>query len=136
MQYLIFKVNCNLYALDIRVVDEITEPKKLLDTQLTSDKLVQGIIYIREKCYPCINLAKFLSGFKEKDSCRYILTTYRDTQVCYIVDEIIGIKDFSSTPIRNAIGVDYNLFSGILHDTDSLILIWNMDYPLSTPEFN
>ncbi len=109
MQILVFTINNNYYGLDTKYVDEVIVRQKLTPVPNSSD-CVAGMTYVRESCYICIDLSNTLFKIRSKWSStqKFLLTSYNNRLISYIVDEVIGIYtvDLNSIKSNNVFGVD------------------------------
>lgn len=129
MQILVFTINNNYYGLDIKYVDEVIVRQKLTPVPNSSD-CVAGMTYVRESCYICIDLSNTLFKIRSKWSStqKFLLTSYNNRLISYIVDEVIGIYtvDLNSIKSNNVFGVDRDLLKGFIFENNTIITLLDL----------
>lgn len=130
MQVLVFSINNSYYGLDTKYVDEVMSRQKLTPVPNSSDCVV-GMTYVRGACYICIDLCNILFKVKSKlsDTQKFLLTSYNDRLVAYIVDEVVGVYvvDLNSIKSNNALGVDKNLLKGFMVENNTIITLLDLN---------
>lgn len=129
MQILVFTINNNYYGLDTKYVDEVILRQKLTPVPNSSD-CVAGMTYVRESCYICIDLSNTLFKIRSKWSStqKFLLTSYNNRLISYIVDEVIGIYtvDLNSIKSNNVFGVDRDLLKGFIFENNTIITLLDL----------
>lgn len=129
MQILVFTINNNYYGLDTKYVDEVIVRQKLTPVPNSSD-CVAGMTYVRESCYICIDLSNTLFKIRSKWSStqKFLLTSYNNRLIAYIVDEVIGIYtiDLNSIKSSNVFGVDRDLLKGFIFKNNTIITLLDL----------
>lgn len=129
MQILVFTINNNYYGLDTKYVDEVIVRQKLTPVPNSSD-CVAGMTYVRESCYICIDLSNTLFKIRSKWSStqKFLLTSYNNRLIAYIVDEVIGIYtiDLNSIKSSNVFGVDRDLLKGFIFENNTIITLLDL----------
>lgn len=129
MQILVFTINNNYYGLDTKYVDEVIVRQKLTPVPNSSD-CIAGLTYVRESCYVCIDLSNTLFKIRSKWSStqKFLLTSYNNRLISYIVDEVIGIYtvDLNSIKSNNVFGVDRDLLKGFIFENNTIITLLDL----------
>lgn len=129
MQILVFTINNNYYGLDTKYIDEVIVRQKLTPVPNSSD-CVAGMTYVRESCYICIDLSNTLFKIRSKWSStqKFLLTSYNNRLISYIVDEVIGIYtvDLNSIKSNNVFGVDRDLLKGFIFENNTIITLLDL----------
>ena len=129
MQILVFTINNNYYGLDTKYVDEVIIRQKLTPVPNSSDCIV-GMTYVRESCYICIDLSNTLFKVRSKwsDTQKFLLTSYNNRLISYIVDEVVGIYtiDLNSIKSNNVFGVDKSLLKGFILENNTIITLLDL----------
>lgn len=129
MQILVFTINNNYYGLDTKYVDEVIVRQKLTPVPNSSD-CIAGMTYVRESCYICVDLSNTLFKVRSKwsDTQKFLLTSYNNRLISYIVDEVVGIYtiDLNSIKSNNIFGVDKNLLKGFIFENNTIITLLDL----------
>lgn len=129
MQILVFTINNNYYGLDTKYVDEVIIRQKLTPVPNSSDCIV-GMTYVRESCYICIDLSNTLFKVRSKwsDTQKFLLTSYNNRLISYIVDEVVGVYtiDLNSIKSNNVFGVDKSLLKGFILENNTIITLLDL----------
>lgn len=129
MQILVFTINNNYYGLDTKYVDEVIIRQKLTPVPNSSD-CIAGMTYVRESCYICIDLSNTLFKVRSKwsDTQKFLLTSYDNRLISYIVDEVVGVYtiDLNSIKSNNVFGVDKNLLKGFIFENNIIITLLDL----------
>lgn len=129
MQILVFTINNNYYGLDTKYVDEVIIRQKLTPVPNSSDCIV-GMTYVRESCYICIDLSNTLFKVRSKwsDTQKFLLTSYSNRLISYIVDEVVGVYtiDLNSIKSNNVFGVDKSLLKGFILENNTIITLLDL----------
>lgn len=129
MQVLVFTINNNYYGLDTKYVDEVIIRQKLTPVPNSSD-CVAGMTYVRESCYICIDLSNTLFKIRSKWSStqKFLLTSYNNRLISYIVDEVVGIYtiDLNSIKSNDVFGIDRNLLKGFIFENNTIITLLDL----------
>lgn len=129
MQILVFKINNNYYGLDTKYVDEVIVRQKLTPVPNSND-CIAGMTYVRESCYICIDLSNTLFKVRSKwsDTQKFLLTSYNNRLISYIVDEVAGIYtvDLNSIKLNDVFGVDKDLLKGFIFENNTIITLLDL----------
>lgn len=129
MQILVFTINNNYYGLDTKYVDEVIIRQKLTPVPNSSD-CIAGMTYVRESCYICIDLSNTLFKVRSKwsDTQKFLLTSYNNRLISYIVDEVVGVYtiDLNSIKSNNVFGVDKSLLKGFILENNTIITLLDL----------
>lgn len=129
MQVLVFTINGNYYGLDTKYVDEIILRQGLTQAQ-SSNECIAGLTYVRESCYTCIDLCNVLFKQRSKWSKtqKFLLTSYDNKLISYIVDEVVGVFSISTNDIKssNVFGVDISLLDGFIFRDNAIITLLDL----------
>lgn len=129
MQILVFTINNNYYGLDTKYVDEVIIRQKLTPVPNSSDCIV-GMTCVRESCYICIDLSNTLFKVRSKwsDTQKFLLTSYNNRLISYIVDEVVGVYtiDLNSIKSNNVFGVDKSLLKGFILENNTIITLLDL----------
>lgn len=129
MQILVFKINNNYYGLDTKYVDEVIVRQKLTPVPNSND-CIAGMTYVRESCYICIDLSNTLFKVRSKwsDTQKFLLTSYNNRLISYIVDEVVGIYtiDLNSIKSNDVFGVDKDLLKGFIFENNTIITLLDL----------
>lgn len=129
MQILVFTINNNYYGLDTKYIDEVIVRQKLTPVPNSSD-CVAGMTYVRESCYICIDLSNTLFKIRSKWSStqKFLLTSYNNRLISYIVDEVVGIYtvDLNSINSNDVFGVDKSLLKGFIIKNNTIITLLDL----------
>lgn len=129
MQILVFTINNNYYGLDTKYVDEVIIRQKLTPVPNSSDCIV-GMTYVRESCYICIDLSNTLFKVRSKwsDTQKFLLTSYDNRLISYIVDEVVGVYtiDLNSIKSNNVFVVDKSLLKGFIFENNTIITLLDL----------
>ena len=129
MQILVFTINNNYYGLDTKYVDEVIVRQKLTPIPNSSD-CIAGMTYVRESCYICIDLSNTLFKVRSKwsDTQKFLLTSYDNRLISYIVDEVVDVYtiDLNSIKSNNIFGIDKNLLKGFIFENNTIITLLDL----------
>lgn len=130
MQILVFTINDNYYGLEIKYIDEVIVRQKLTPIPNSSD-CVAGMTYVRESCYTCIDLSNTLFKVRSKWSAtqKFLLTSYDNRYISYIVDEVVGVFSINDNSIKSnkVFGVDKNLLAGFIFERNKIITLLDLN---------
>lgn len=129
MQILVFTINNNYYGLDTKYVDEVIVRQELTPVPNSND-CIAGMTYVRESCYICVDLSNTLFKVRSKWSStqKFLLTSYNDRLISYIVDEVVGIYtiDLNSIKSNDIFGVDRDLLKGFIFENNTIITLLDL----------
>lgn len=129
MQVLVFTINGNYYGLDTNYIDEVIIRQKLTPMLNVSD-CIAGMTYVRESCYVCVDLSNTL--FKERSKWaktqKFLLTSYNNRMISYIVDDVSGVFDIALKDVHTEkiIGGDDSLVDGYIVGDNTIITLLNL----------
>jgi len=142
-KYLSFKLDNEIYAIDIMKVREIIGVQNSIKIPKTPS-FVRGMINLRDRTIPVIDLRiKFDMDPKEdsKRTCIIVLQVIADERLVTIgsvVDEVSDVVEFSENDLQPApsfgTALDTHMLIGIGHTKDRVIMILDVDRLLSTEE--
>ncbi len=139
MQFVVFKLNNEEYAIEINSVDGILKYQELTKVPQT-DELILGIINLRGKVIPIYNLKKKYYGEESEisDDTRIIVINHNDIIVGVIVDSVAEVLKISEKDIdlTDSIFSDKkdNSISGIGKLENRLLMIININELISEKE--
>lgn len=130
-QYVIFKLGNQEYGIDIlnvREISVITESTKVPNM----DSFIEGVINMRGKIIPVINLKKRFNLDDDGDakSSRIIISTLENKEIGFLVDEasqVITMKEEDvDSPPEMLVGIDKNYIVGIGRRDEKLVIILDL----------
>lgn len=130
MQILVFTINGNYYGLDTKYIDEVIIRQRLTPMPDSSD-CVAGLTYVRESCYICIDLSNTL--FRERSKWavtqKFLLTSYNNRLISYIVDEVIGVYNIDEGQIKSnkVFGINQALLAGFVFEKNKVITLLDLN---------
>jgi len=139
MQFVVFKLNNEEYAIEINSVDGILKYQELTKVPQT-DEFILGIINLRGKVIPIYNLKKKFYGEESEitDDTRIIIINHNEIILGVIVDSVAEVLKISDNDIdlTDSIFSDKkdNSISGIGKLKDRLLMIININELLSENE--
>lgn len=106
--YITFKLEDDLYAVDVKHVEEVIEMKKTIDTK-ENKKYIKGLIPYKKTLINVIDLRLRLDMKEKKydNNTTIVITNLKDSFVGLIVDDVIEI---TSIPHKN---ISYNHDRGV-----------------------
>lgn len=135
-QYVVFKLENESYAVDIKNVSEITELKESTKVP-NAPNFVDGIINLRGNVIPIINLKKRFNiedGKLSKET-RIIVVNINDKKTGFVVDaasEVLTINEKDIDPPSNIItGEDRQFIIGIGKVKERILIILDLEKILS-----
>ncbi len=92
LQAVSFRLNNELYALNILDVQEIIKPVPITIVPL-APAWIAGVINLRGQILPLIRLSKRLglSSISKERSARFIITRHRERRIGLVVDEVLEV---------------------------------------------
>lgn len=138
-QFVVFKVENEDFGVDITNVREIIKPQQILKVP-NSPKSVEGIINLRGKVQPIVNLRKkFHFPPKEFDErTKIIILNVKDISVGFIVDDVSEIikidEENMEEPPEIIIGHHRKYISKVGKIDERMIIILDLDLILSDVE--
>lgn len=130
MQILVFTINGNYYGLDTKYIDEVIIRQRLTPMPDSSD-CIAGSTYVRESCYVCIDLSNTL--FRERSKWavtqKFLLTSYNNRLISYIVDEVIGVYNIDEGQIKSnkVFGINQALLAGFVFEKNKVITLLDLN---------
>lgn len=132
MQVVVFQLNDQEYALDIRGVKEILRMTEITAVPKVQD-YIKGIINLRGTVTPIVSLYKKF-GFQEKqlseESRIIILSLKNNNQIGVIVDKVTEVMNIEKEKIESAgneLSVEEGFIEGIGKFENRLLIILNLD---------
>jgi purine-binding chemotaxis protein CheW len=142
-KYLSFKLDNEIYAIDIMKVREIIGVQSAIRIPKTP-VYVRGMINLRDRTIPVVDLrVKFDMESREdsKRTCIIVLQVISDGRIVTIgsvVDEVSDVIDLSQDELQPApsfgSALDTHMIIGIGHTKDRVIMLLDADKLLSTEE--
>lgn len=125
MQYVVYELANEKYALKISDIYEIIKLQKITSVHNTNKSYLEGVINLRGKIVPVINLHKRfgLTNYVETKATRIVVVQGRDEIVGIIVDKVnkvIRFNDIQSPPEMVA-GLDGSYFEGLGLSDDGVV---------------
>ena len=142
-QFVIFKLNQEIYAVDIENVGGITEFTEI--TKLPNvPKYIEGVINLRGEIIPVVNLKNRFglcnTDIKVEEEKRIILYQINGKNIGFIVDDASQVVKLSLSMIEEAPtminGVQHEYINGIGNMNGQIVIIINLERILSENEKN
>ncbi len=139
LKVLIFDVNGEYYATDIKEVERILgyeEATRLPD----SPDFVEGLINYEDKILPIISLAKrfALNNSKRKKDSKIIVTKHGEETYGIIVDVVSEVKDIKADEIEDTpkvvSGISRRYIKGLIKSDNRIIIFLNLANILTEEE--
>jgi len=128
-QAVIFSINGQHYALPIMQIQEIIRMVQVTPVP-GSEHAVEGIINLRGKILPVINLSKKMGlSPKQYDAdTRIIVVEVNDKRLGLIVDEMDEVARYATDEVESAetVGENIDFLSGIVKRNDKFWLMLNL----------
>lgn len=130
-QYLTFLTNNQQFAIEIASINKIIDYIKPTKVPEAIDYMI-GVIEYNESILPIISLSQRLFGQDSLESKvkRVIVLNWNGKQIGYEVDDILGIRSFSSEEIELAnpdLGITKDYIHGYIKDEKDVIIILDND---------
>lgn len=131
MQYIVYELANEKYALKISDIYEIIKLQKITSVHNTNLPFLEGVINLRGKIVPVINLHKRfgLTNYVETKTTRIIVVQSRDEMVGIIVDRVNKVIRFDDIqpPPEMVAGIDGNYFEGIGLSEEGVVSLLKID---------
>ncbi len=138
-QFVKFSVGKEEFAVDIRLVREISKLQQMLRVPNTPP-FIEGLLNLRGQVLTIFNLRKRL-GMEDQafdENSKIIIVWYDDIQIGFTVDkvsEIIKVEDTNvETTPPSITGIDKRFLSGVIKVGENLILTLDLTKVLSSEE--
>ena len=134
-----FKLGSEDFGVDISRVQEINMMMQLTKIP-NSNKFIEGVVNLRGKIVPVINLRDRLGLPKKEDDNRtkIIVSDINNKLIGYIVDEVNEVLRISKSIIEPApelaIGIETGLIEGVAKLEGRLLILLNLDKLLNVNE--
>ncbi len=134
-----FKLGNEDFGVDISRVQEINMMMQLTKIP-NSNKFIEGVVNLRGKIVPVINLRDRLGLPKKEDDNRtkIIVSDINNKLIGYIVDEVNEVLRISKSIIEPApelaIGIETGLIEGVAKLEGRLLILLNLDKLLNVNE--
>ena len=131
-KYIIFKINKEVYAIDVKSVNNIIQMPKITQVP-SSPKYYRGVINLRGEIIPVMSLRRRMNYDDDcftSNSRIIILNIGEDNLLGIVVDEVNEVLDISSKDIEQPsqfIKNDASLVSGVGKIGDMIISILSVD---------
>ena len=101
IQYVLFRLGINIYALDIGLMAEVIELDEIVELPDVPNH-VKGVAKFRAAVIPVISINKNLGlpPIVYSRSTRIIVVMYRNEEIGILADELIGIMDKTSEDMQ------------------------------------
>ncbi|QCX33203.1 purine-binding chemotaxis protein CheW [Caloramator sp. E03] len=134
MQYVVFELSDERYALKISDVYEIIKMQKITVIH-NSKPFLEGVINLRGKIVPVVSLHKKfgLTNYEVSKSTRIIFVKSNDEMIGIVVDRVNHVIKFSDIqpPPDMVAGIDGNNFTGIGISEEGMASILEINHILS-----
>lgn len=137
-QYVIFKLDKELYGIDIKKVTTIEKQTQQLITRVPkAPQFVEGVINLRGEIIPVVNLRKKFGMPKIEfdDDTRIIIVKVDEISVGFIVDAVVEVMYISTSSIDNILSlskdVDASYMSGVGKLEDRIVTLLNLSALIS-----
>ncbi len=134
-----FKLGNEDFGIDISRVQEINMMMQLTKIP-NSNKFIEGVVNLRGKIVPVVNLRERLGLSKKADDSRtkIIVSDVNNKLVGYIVDEVNEVLRISKSIIEPSpdivTGIESELIEGVAKLEGRLLILLNLDKLLTTTE--
>lgn len=141
MQLVSFKLGNEEFGIDIGRVQEINMMMQLTKIP-NSNQFIEGVVNLRGKIVPVVNLRERLGLSKKEDDNRtkIIVSDVNNKLIGYIVDEVNEVLRISKSIIEPTpeiiTGVNSDLIQGVAKLEGRLLILLNLDKLLSSAEIN
>ncbi|KAF0141934.1 MAG: chemotaxis protein CheW [Stygiobacter sp.] len=141
IQLVSFKLGNEEFGIDIGRVQEINMMMQLTKIP-NSNQFIEGVVNLRGKIVPVVNLRERLGLCKKEDDSRtkIIVSDVNNKLIGYIVDEVNEVLRISKSIIEPTpeiiSGVNSDLIEGVAKLEGRLLILLNLDKLLSTTEIN
>lgn len=131
-KYIIFKINKEVYAIDVKSVNNIIQMPKITQVP-SSPKYYRGVINLRGEIIPVMSLRRRMNYDDDcftNSSRIIILNIGEDNHLGIVVDEVNEVLDISSKDIEQPsqfIKNDASVVSGVGKIGDMIISILSVD---------
>ena len=135
-KYIIFKINKEVYAIDVKSVNNIIQMPKITQVP-SSPKYYRGVINLRGEIIPVMSLRRRMNYDDDcftSNSRIIILNIGEDNLLGIVVDEVNEVLDISSKDIEQPsqfIKNDASVVSGVGKIGDMIISILSVDSMIS-----
>lgn len=139
-QFVLFKMGKEMYGININCVSEIIKMQQVTKLPKTPD-FVEGIINLREKIIPLIDLRKQLElgGVEYDHNSRVIVVSMEEETVGIIVEEVAEVFTLPAENIENITSIetriDLGFIQGIGKWNDQLIILLETKKILQDQQF-
>lgn len=136
MVVVVFKINGNLYALDIKYVHEVIARQRIVPIPDAS-AFVAGMTNVRGRLYTCVDLCNVLFNVRStwSESQLFLLTSNGEDNVSFIIDGIETVKEFddSSCITKRIFGSKTEIYNSYIYYNEKMVLLLNVEklYELS-----
>ncbi|MDP2036914.1 MAG: chemotaxis protein CheW [Ignavibacteria bacterium] len=141
IQLVSFKLGNEEFGIDIGRVQEINMMMQLTKIP-NSNRFIEGVVNLRGKIVPVVNLRERLGLSKKADDSKtkIIVSDVNNKLIGYIVDEVNEVLRISKSIIEPTpeiiTGVNSELIEGVAKLEGRLLILLNLDKLLSTTEIN
>lgn len=141
IQLVSFKLWNEEFGIDIWRVQEINMMMQLTKIP-NSNQFIEGVVNLRGKIVPVVNLRERLGLSKKEDDNRtkIIVSDVNNKLIGYIVDEVNEVLRISKSIIEPTpeiiTGVNSDLIQGVAKLEGRLLILLNLDKLLSSTEIN
>lgn len=104
-QHIVFKVQEQIYGLNIAHIQEIIKMKDICETPNSTRPYLKGVINVRGIIIPVISMSERLALDQKEETfaTRIIITEADDQFVGIIVDEIVNVEAIQTGPIPETV---------------------------------
>lgn len=141
MKYVLFKLDEEIFAADVRQVLSIERIEKIKRIPHTPG-FIRGIMDIRGETTAIIDLKERIEkpASEDTDETRILVVVTDDVQLGFVIDAAIEVKDLSEDlieePPKIIAGVRNAFLQGVTRIDNQLILILNLEKVLDFEETN
>lgn len=132
-QYVIVTVGKELFGIKIYDINEIIKMKTIIEIP-NSRKFIEGVINLRGKIVPVINLHKRIGNeeFTPTKNTRIVVTNYQNETVGLIVDKVSKVTYLDRLMEVPEVKTKNNkfLFEGVAHSDIGIVSILNIEQVL------
>jgi len=129
-QFVIFELAGQDYAIDIALVNEITEIKEITKMPKV-ETYIEGILNLRGNVIPVVNLKKILNITSENPGNKQILVSSTDENLAgLMIDSAKDVKNVDEDeiePVSSVLQSGKNSYKGVINVDGNLVLILDVE---------
>lgn len=138
-QFVIFELKMQKFAIEIESVNEITNATSITPIP-NSNRLIEGVVNLRGKVIPLINLSKVFGREKAVEEMHQIIIVNTDkSQVGLIIDSARDVKTFEENMIENisdVLSINGGIITGTINYSNEIIQVISIKNILAHCDLN